>query len=722
MSTIRTGTPFLILALILAACALSPAEAPTPADAAPPANPAHAQLPDPQLTARAYLDAWKESDYTAMYLWLTPISQEAASLEDFATLHDELAATLTLSQVNYELLSTFAEGRSAQVAYRVQLQTILVGEIVRDTTMTLSLEGGQWRIQWDRSLILPELRGGNTLSMEYRTPSRGDIYDRNGHALVAAETNAVSIGLVAGETDPAQEEDLFHQLWALTGVTPDEIRADLAAARPGWYVPLAEVPASLIQPQLATLETFAGLVLEPFTSRYYFGGGIAPQTLGYVSLIQPEEADTYRRLGYRADERIGRLGLEKWAEPFLSGTRGGALYVISPEGARVTLLAESSPQPAQALHTTLDRDLQLHTQEMMERFTGAAVVLELHTGRILALVSSPGYDPNLFEPANYNSDYLLGDLLTDPRTPLLNRATQGQYPLGSVFKIITLAAALESGRYTANSTLYCGHYFTEIPGITREDWTVAYNVPPSGYLSLPEGLMRSCNPWFWHIGLDLWNTGLDTAIADMAGGFGLGQPSGIQQIVEETGNIPVPVNAVDAINLAIGQGATQVTPLQVARFIAAIGNGGEVLRPQIIEQVVTADGDQVYAFKPEILGSLPVSDATLATLQTALEWVVGDFRGTAYYAFRGLDVPVAGKTGTAEAPPGNPHAWFAGYTFANNPDLPDIAVVVIAENAGEGSQVGAPLFRRVVELYFGLELTALPWENAAPVIPPVDEP
>jgi penicillin-binding protein 2 len=484
-------------------------------------------------------------------------------------------------------------------------------------------------------------------------------------------------------------------------------------------VPLAEVPADLVEADFDLLETFDGLVMQPFTSRYYFGGGIASQAIGYVSLIQPEEAGTYQRLGYRVDERIGRIGLEKWGEPFLAGTRGGALYAVSPEGERLTLLAESQAGPAGSIFTTLDRSLQTQLQNALEGFTGAVVVLERDTGRILALVSSPGYDPNLFEPTNFNSDYLLGGLLNDPRTPLLNRATQGQYPLGSVFKIITMAAALESGRYTPASSYYCGHYFTEIAGLSRADWTVAYQVPPSGQLDLREGLMRSCNPWFWHIGLDFFNVEMDEQISGTALGFGLGAETGLGQIVEAGGNIPVPVNPIDAINLAIGQGDTLVTPLQVARFIAAIGNGGELLRPQLIEQVVSGAGEPVYRFKVESSGPLPVTAETLAALREGLDWVVNQPRGTAYFRFTGLEIPVAGKTGTAEAPPGDPHAWFAGYTLADDPALPDLAIAVVLEHAGEGSQVAAPLFRRAVEIYFhGRPLTLLPWEEELPAQPP----
>jgi penicillin-binding protein 2 len=373
---------------------------------------------------------------------------------------------------------------------------------------------------------------------------------------------------------------------------------------------------------------------------------------------------------------------------------------------------------------TIDKSLQTQLQQAVQGFTGAIVVLERDTGRIISLVSSPGYDPNLFEPSNYNSDFLLNGLLNDTRTPLLNRATQGQYPLGSVFKIITMAAALESGQYAPSSSYYCGSYFTEISGVTRADWTVSYQAPASGQLDLREALMRSCNPWFWHIGLGFFNQGLDSQVADMALAFGLGQETGIEELIEETGSIPTPINQIDSINLAIGQGATLVTPIQVARFIAAIGNGGEMLRPQIIDRIISANGEVIYQFEPESDGQLSISPETLTAIREGMDWVVNKRRGTAYFRFTDLDIPVSGKTGTAEAPPGDPHAWFAGYTSAEDPDKPDIAIAVIMEHAGEGSQVGAPLFRRAVEIYFfGQPLTALPWEDTLPARPPaVQEP
>jgi penicillin-binding protein 2 len=371
----------------------------------------------------------------------------------------------------------------------------------------------------------------------------------------------------------------------------------------------------------------------------------------------------------------------------------------------------------------------------MSTFNGAAVVLERETGRVLAMVSTPGFNPNAFEIENVNWSTLLSDIVNNPNSPQFNRATQGQYPLGSVFKIITFSAAMEHGGYTVDTMYDCGYVFEELQGFPRYDWTYDHfqedgTTQPSGTLSFPEGLIRSCNPYFWHMGLDLYNRGLTTAISDMAKGFGLGSVTGIEGVEEEAGLIPEPQSQVDAINLAIGQGDTQVTPLQVARFVAAVGNGGTLYRPQLIESVEPQFGEVEMVFAPDAQGNLPISDETLAVLQEAMIGVVRSQQppGTAYSAFTGLDINIAGKTGTATAGGAEPHAWFAGYTFEGREDLPDIAIAVIAENAGEGSEIAAPIFRRIIEVYFyGAPRKKYRWEavidvTKSPTLPITETP
>ena len=669
------------------------------------------QAPDVKEAVRTYLDAWENEDYTLMYGMLTSISQDAISAERFEEIYQEVAGEVALSELETQILSALIQTRTAHASYQVNMRSALVGEIQRDTMMNLSLEDGEWRIQWDEALILPELIGGNILRMDYLIPSRANIYDKNGQALVA-QADATALGLFPDQIDPDQENTLLSELYRLTGIYPDIIAAQYEDFPPGadWYLPLMAVSADAVSQREGVLSGLSGLVMRPFRSRYYFDGGIAPHVVGYVSAIPAEEVEEYRRLGYRQDERVGQAGLEKWGEESLSGVRGGALYVVDADGLTVTKLAESSPEASQAIYTTLDKDLQLGVQGAIAGFRGAAVVMELDTGRVLAMASSPGFDPNLFEPSNLNSGYALGDLFDPNETPLLNRASQGQYPLGSVFKIITMAAALESGLYTPDTVYNCGHTFTELPGVTLYNWTYEKELPASGPLTLSEGLMRSCNPYFYHIGVDLYEQGIPDAIPDMARGFGLDAATGIEQVAEEDGQVPDQLSPLDATNQSTGQGALQVTPLQVANFIAAIGNGGTLYRPQVVESIQPPDGDPSYTYSPEVIGTLPITEDTLLAIQEAMVSVVENSRGTAHRVFSNFPIEVAGKTGTAQDPPRDSHAWFAGYTFANREDKPDIAVVVVLENSGEGSEVAAPVVKGILQQYFTDKRDAFPWE------------
>ncbi|MBN2548726.1 MAG: hypothetical protein JXB15_06195 [Anaerolineales bacterium] len=690
-------------------------------------------IPDSRIVVQSYLDAWKQRNYALMYEMLTSVSRDALSQEKFTEQYQNVEEEAALSGVDYEILSLFTNPDTAQASYRVTLHSVLVGDLVRDTTMNLRLEKGQWRVQWDEALILPELHGGNYLMMDRKgyTPSRANIYDRSGKALVA-QTDTTAIGLIPDQIDASQKEELFAQLADLTGLRVDTIQAlsDSAPVGAGWYIPLGVISADQAASRYDILMSYAGLVLRPYKSRYYFDGGIAPHVVGYVSAIQPDEVDEYIRKGYQQDERVGRSGLEKWGEAYLAGKRGGALYVFNPQGQPVTRLAEASARPAQAVFSTVDKDFQAAAQLAISSFTGAIVVLERDTGRVLAMVSSPGFDPNAFEPVNFNSSTLIAEISNDPDFPLLNRATQGQYPLGSVFKIITMAAGLESGFYDAETTYQCGYIFDELPGVELHDWTYDYYLSdrrtiPSGLLTLPQGLMRSCNPFFWHIGLDLYNRGLTTAVADMARGFGLGKPTGIVGLDEAQGNIPDPSVVMEAVNMAIGQGDVLVTPLQVANFVAAVGNGGTLYVPQVVEKIASTDGTPESSFKPQISGKLPLSAENIKMIQDAMVGVIRNEkpRGTAWHRFTGLDIAVAGKTGTAQSGSDRPHAWFAGYTFAERQDKPDIAIAVVLENLGEGSDYAAPIFRRIVELYFsGQPLKLYWWETSFNVTPtPVPE-
>ncbi|NMB62868.1 MAG: hypothetical protein GYA18_11100 [Chloroflexi bacterium] len=667
-------------------------------------------VPEVDEIAQAYLNAWQNSDYTGMYGFLSQSSQATITPDDFTTLLTQFSKNLTLQSMTAQLAASTTNPSTAYAKFDVQFITSLFGEFNRQPETNWVLEAGGWKLTWDNGAYLPELSGGNTLALQVSKQERGDIFDINGEPIVA-ETTAYALGITPGEIEDGKEGQLVYNLSELTGKTTQSIYEAYEDAGPTWYVPIGEASAEEVTQRWNAISNLGGLVMTEYDSRYYYNGGIAPQAVGYVLGMSEEQQTEYVQKGYVGDESIGQSGLEKYAEEALAGKPSASLYVVNPDGQVVTRISQADPQPAQSITTTLEKNLQLETQNAIQGFTGAAIVMEVETGRILAMASSPGFDPNLFNPDDINSDQLLTKMLNNKNLPLLNRATQGTYPLGSVFKIITMAAALESNLYTPDSSYYCGYYFEELPGEKFEDWTLAKGYDASGDLTLVEGLMRSCNPWFYHLGLDLFRQMGATYLADMARGFGLGSATGIEQVAESGGSIPDPKTDGDAVQQGIGQGEMLVTPLQVVRFIAAIANGGTLYRPQLIESMVSSTGVTTFTFAPEAQGTLPISQSTMDAIREGMGLVVSSRRGTAHDELSGLNITMYGKTGTATNSTGDPHAWFAGYTNTNREDKPDIAVVVLVENAGEGSEMAAPIFRRIVETYyFGEPQKLYPWE------------
>ena len=679
------------------------------------------RLPEPGPAAAAFLEAWEKADYEAMYARLDAASRAQLSAEAFAEQASGLTRQALITALEFELDPQEAPGGSRRVAYRTVLHTAQMGEIEDENWMELVLEEGAWRVRWEPGLLLSHLRGGNSLRLAWDglDGARGAIYARDGEPL-AAPAQAAAVGLWLGALDQSQSGGLYRTLGLLFGKRAESIQARVEAALEVGddYLAVGETTLEKLDRLAPGLSGYSGVQISPYSGRFYHDS-LAPHLTGYVGSIHSESLERYLLEGYSQDELTGQYGLEAWGERILDGQRAGRLSVVDPQGQTVVELARVEGAAPQEIHTTIDRELQAAAQSALEGFRGAAVVLERDTGRVLALVSTPGFDPNAFAPANFNAYDLLNGILSDPAQPLYNRAAEGQYPLGSVFKIITMAAALELGGYTPASEYQCNYTFDELPGLTLYDWTWEHfqedeETQPSGLLTLSGGLVRSCNPYFWHIGLDLFRRGLDRAVSDMARSFGLGTSTGLEELADKPGTIPDPGSEVDAVNLAIGQGNMQVTPLQVARFAAAVGNGGALYRPQVIERIAAPGGETSFQFEPQAQGELPLQPEALQAVQEAMRGVVAgrEPRGTAFHIFNGLQIPVAGKTGTATAGAVLPHAWFAGYTFAGDPERPDIAIAVILENVGEGSDFAAPVFRRLVEVYFlGQPGKLLPWER-----------
>lgn len=694
--------------------------------------------PNPDEAARRFLKAWEAGNYSAMYALLSPLTRDGLSEENFTQRYTEVMRGGGFTSVQTEIVSSLiVSTKLAEVRYRVTLDSAVVGEVTRETRIDLTRDpGGGWGIAWTEAAILPELTEGRTLSLASITPTRANIYDRDGEAFAseanADQPNVASLWLVPNEIGDEDVEDTMlstlRRLFDLRATDPIIDRYD-AFRGTNFFIPLGVVPYEDYRSVSGLLNSLGGVYASTYSARYYygsgltpFGGAVSPHAVGYVSQIQESELDTRRAQGYAGDEYIGRIGIEAAFEDQLRGVPGGMLSLMSSNGEYLQALASRDPEPPYAVYTNLDRDLQAVAQRSLEGFAGSIIVLERDTGAVLAMASSPAFDPNLFIGGNPNLRDETLQLLGQANQPYVNRAVQGLYPPGSTFKLITMAAALESGLFEPGTIYDCPHQWEEVPGLVLDDWTLDHEKPASGELTLQEGLMRSCNPWFYHIGYTLFQNDMPAAISDMAVGFGLGEPTGIE-ISDEAGTVPSPESKLDRfgeewdfrdpVQLAIGQNFLEVTPLQMARYVAAVGNGGTLYQPQLVQSVRNAEGAVLQQFEPIEQGRLPVSPETLTAIQEAMVMVVENPRGTAYIRFLGLNLNVAGKTGTASTTGvADPHGWFAGYSYENREDRPDIVIVVIVENIGDGSDWAAPIFRRIMETYFkGRPLQIFPWES-----------
>jgi penicillin-binding protein 2 len=719
--------------LLLASCTstatLTPAALPTVSNTPTPEISTPTPQPVVGLSARdvvdTYLMAWQNNDYPTMYGLLTSESQTQFSAEGFQQQYHSTLLTMTVSSLATTVTKLTETGDQAQALVHVKYTTLLVNTLEADLTLPLKRQAGAWRISYSPALIWPDLVKGQTFYMLPDVALRGNIYDRTGAPMVEDEVDVYAIGVVPQEIE--SDKTVMSYVGQALNVPPSVILASYQNASPDQYVPLGEALASVVDKRYPGLHDLPGVKLSKYTSRYYFGNGVAAHVTGYVSYLAKDELEAYLAKGYSPDQRVGRIGLERWGEAWLTGHNGGSLVLMSADNKPVKTLLSTASTPAQTMTSTVDLKLQTAVQFALGDLLGAAVVMNPQTGEVLALYSSPTFDPNLFDAFNYNS-ISRSQIFEDQRHPLNNRAAQSSYPAGSIFKVVTMAAGLTSGLFTPTTEYTCNGKFEELPGKTLTDWKEGGH----GTITLIQGLAGSCNPYFFHIGFALFNYN-QVWESETAHGFGLGQATGIEQIDETPGLIPDPAwkvktkgeqwEPLDATNLAVGQGDTLVTPLQIVRMMSAVANGGTLYQPQLVLSVRAPDGTPAYTFQPKPMGQLPLKPEELAAIQQGLRDVIRDCTGcvgTARDRFRGISIPLAGKTGTAEDPgtygTQDPDAWFAGYTLANRKDKPDIAIAVVVNNQGQGSAFAAPIFRRIVESYFGLPLTRYPWEISVGVV------
>uniref|UniRef100_A0A7V4LDC8 Penicillin-binding protein 2 n=1 Tax=Desulfobacca acetoxidans TaxID=60893 RepID=A0A7V4LDC8_9BACT len=401
---------------------------------------------------------------------------------------------------------------------------------------------------------------------------------------------------------------------------------------------------------------------------------------------------------------MGRAGVELALEEYLRGRRGFRRIEVDAFGRELGELDQQLSTPGANLYLTLDPRLQEEAEACLQDKVGAIVALEPHTGRILALASSPSYSPELFERGMSAAEW--EKIANHKDHPLENRAIRGQYPPGSTFKIIMAVAALEEKVITPQSVITCtgslesGHH-------TFHCWKKSGH----GGVNLERAMAASCDVYFYQLGRRL---GMER-IAKWSRRFGLGAPTGLRLDKELPGLVASPAwkqarfkapwTEGDTLSVAIGQGYNLATPLQMALVTAAVANGGTLYEPQLVEKIESPSGEILYAFKPVVRNHLGASPKTLEVVQNALVAVVS--RGTGKRAALS-QVEVAGKTGTSQVvslekeKAGKQlrkfqnHAWFVAYAPAGAPRL---AVAVVVEHGGSGGDAAAPLARRMVARY-----------------------
>jgi len=688
-----------VLATLLESCRLrnpfvdkkpTPTPLPTATLVPPPAD---------QVAAK-FLQAWKESDYDTMYGLLTAGARAKIDQASFSARYEAIADEATVTTIAPTLTAiTSPEYGQASAELDLILETRLVGQVSHHNRLALLLEDGDWRVDWTPSAIFEPLGESNLVHLFPRSSTRGLIYARNGEAL-AREGAVVTVGVVPGEIQ--NETQMLQVLAVILGMPASEMRAEYADAPPDWFIPIRDISYEASQTYLDALTTTPGISFRQKSVREYPQHTVAAHLVGYADAISADELSRLAEKGYSEGDRIGKTGIEQWGEQYLAGQKGGILAVISTEGAVVSTLKDMPAIQSRSIVTTLDLSLQRQVEGILGSDKGAIVVMDPRDGQVLAMASYPTFDPNdLASPLDPNRRLAA---LSMPGQPLVNRATQGMYPPGSVFKVVSIAAALEKGGFARGSPFFCTGVWNKL-GIPMYCWLRSGH----GNIDLFQGLVQSCDTVFYEVGLQLNNLGIEI-LPGFAHSFGLGHTPGLLGADDAPGLVPdndwkIQTHGFgwtlgDTVNLSVGQGFLLVTPLQIALLFSAVANGGTLYRPRLVQRAESPLGDPPITFPPDPLGTLPVSAANLAIIREALRGVTVGPRGTARFAFEGFPLAVAGKTGTAQNVGEEPHAWFASYAPA---DAPEIVVVVLLENAGEGSAEAAPRARRVLEAYFGLQ-------------------
>lgn len=693
----RAFIKVLTASLLLSSCGteLPPPSEPT---ATPPPLPTATAIANADEVAHAYLAAWQQGDYAAMYQLLTPDSRVLVrDVPRLAAIYQTPLSAATVQQVETQLQSLLYQGEQAVVGFGQTWQTTVFGPIQATNQMRLKYGEGVWGVVWQPTLVLPQLGEGLSLAFLGASPTRGNIYDASGHAL-ASVGEIITVGVVPQQLENV--EATVRHLSTITGGDAALMEDKIFEAQPDWFVPLATINFDISLQYDELFNSIPGVQRRVHQGRMYNDGDTAAHVIGYMGAIPEAERIDYRMQGYAGDELVGLMAVEAWGEPHLAGKRGGRLVTLSPSQQVVSEIATTTSHAGSHINLTFDTQFQATVERLLGERPGAVVVMEPQKGVIYALANFARFKPAVITPGFDVAEWLAS--YTDESRPLINRATQGLYPPASIFKIVTMAAALEALGMSPQEQFSCPGYWD---GLGSDFIKKCWIETGHGAINLFDGLTESCDVVFYNVGLALHQQ--DPNLLPLwAHHFGLGRPTTLQELPESSGVVPdntwtqatlgQPYFDGDAVNSAIGQGYMLSTPLQITRMMAAIANGGLLVSPYVATEVVTVDG-QVEPFPHAPTEAIPISSNSLNLIQQSLAQVVSGAQGTARQAFVGFAQTVAGKTGTAESGQEEPHAWFSGYSPI---EKPEVVITVLLEYAGEGSAQAAPLFREVAEAFF----------------------
>ncbi|RHM57801.1 penicillin-binding protein 2 [Mitsuokella sp. AF33-22] len=544
------------------------------------------------------------------------------------------------------------------------------------------------------------LADGNRIRIVPAMAPRGTFYDRNGELLV---TNRPGFSVSLLPLTAPISDDVIERLSNLLKVPAEDIKKKIAGH--SGFDPIrikTDVTPDIVSIIEEQKSSYPGVVIEVTPIRDYILKQEGAHTFGYVSEINDTELEKMKDQGYKSGDIIGKFGLEKVYDKELRGENGGQQVEVDVSGKPVQILGRKEPVPGDDLELTIDIKLQQAAEKAVDdqltqigAHAAAAVVMNPQTGEILAMVSRPAFDPNLFAHGISSKDW--NQLNNNPYHPMDNKTITGEYPPGSTFKIVTGTAALTEGVVTPDEQIFdSGHHWI-IPKGNADGEAL-------GWLNFRTALAHSDNVYFYEMGNRL---GIDR-LEKYARMFGLGQKTGIDLPYEATGLVAnrryKEKNFDDGewylsetFDAAIGQGFNLVTPLQAAMVMGEIAADGKRYKPHVVNRILAPDGSVVKEFQPELLSQLDVPEEDIKLVQDGLHDVTK--YGTAASSFRGFTVDIAGKTGTAENSQGRDHGWFVAYGPFDNPN---IVVAVIVENGGYGSQSAVPIGRKILEAAFGL--------------------